>query len=319
MSDTLRNIPFSERSPLFQLFVSMLVTLTVGILLFTISIVAGTFIFDVKVDILDNTSAAVSRNEIAFLKYMLMSQEILVFIIPALILMSKLKPSGSKGFPEMKKPCMKDIILVVVLTFCIFPITGLSGQINSGLHLPDWLSGLEKWIIEKEDSADSLFKTLMTTDSFGAVTINLIMIAVLPAIGEEFIFRGVFQKIFCRLFKSGHLAIWITAFIFSFIHLQFFGFIPRFILGLLFGYLFYWSGTLWLPVISHFVNNAVPTIYAYIQGWEAYSRGSDIALWKQIIGIPVPFIACTLILIYFRNKSRNITESGKDKIQSAGV
>lgn len=319
MSDTLRNIPFSEKSPLFQLFVSLLVILTVGILLFIVFIAAGTLIFDVKVDILDNPSAATSGDEIAFLKYMLISQEILVFIIPALLLMSKLKPSGSKGFPDMMKPCVKDVILVVILTFCIFPITGLAGQLNSGLHLPDFFSGIEKWIIEKEDSADNLFSTLMTVDSFGAMTINLIMIAVLPAIGEEFIFRGVFQKIFFRLFKSGHLAIWITAFIFSFVHLQFFGFLPRFILGLLFGYLFYWGGNLWLPVTAHFVNNAVPVIIAYIQGWEAYSRGSDIALWKQIIGIPVPLIACTLILLYFRNKSRRMRDTGTDKIQPADV
>jgi membrane protease YdiL (CAAX protease family) len=151
------------------------------------------------------------------------------------------------------------------------------------------------------------------------MTINLIMIAVLPALGEEFIFRGVFQKIFCRLFGSGHIAIWITAFIFSFVHLQFFGFLPRFILGLLFGYLFYWSRTLWLPVIAHFVNNAVPTFIAYFQGWESYSKDSDIALWKQIIGIPVPIIACTLILLYFRNKSRKMTDAETDKIQPADV
>ena len=94
------------------------------------------------------------------------------------------------------------------------------------------------------------------------------MLAVLPAIGEELIFRGVFQKIFYDFFKSGHMAIWVTAFLFSALHFQFYGFIPRLILGLVFGYLFFWSGTLWLPVLSHFVNNAVPVIGVYIQGWD---------------------------------------------------
>jgi uncharacterized protein len=126
------------------------------------------------------------------------------------------------------------------------------------------------------------------------------MLAVIPAIGEELIFRGVFQKIFYDLFKSGHLAIWVTAFAFSALHFQFFGFIPRFILGLVFGYLFYWSGTLWLPVISHFVNNAVPVIGAYIQSKGCFG----ILSWEQIIILPLMVIISIFILRYFRNKSK---------------
>jgi membrane protease YdiL (CAAX protease family) len=183
------------------------------------------------------------------------------------------------------------------------------------MHLPDWLSGVEQWMIEKEDNATRLTDSLMTSNTFWIMILNVLVIAVMPAIGEELIFRGIFQKIFYNLFKSGHLAIWFTAFVFSAIHFQFFGFVPRFILGLVFGYLFLWSGTLWLPVISHFVNNAVPVIGAYIQGWEKSNAPMDITLWKQIIGLPLPIIISIIILLYFRNKNKKEATSGFNESQ----
>jgi membrane protease YdiL (CAAX protease family) len=179
------------------------------------------------------------------------------------------------------------------------------------MHLPDWLSGVEKWMTAKEDSVNRVVELIMVPDNFRAMLLNLFMIAVLPAIGEELLFRGVFQKIFYTLFKSGHLAIWITAFIFSALHLQFFGFLPRFILGLIFGYLYYWSGTLWLPVISHFVNNAVSVIAAYIQGLNTVSELPDMPFWKQITALALPALICFFILLHFRNKSLiEVTKNG---------
>ena len=158
-------------------------------------------------------------------------------------------------------------------------------------------------MIDKEDKADNLIEMLVESNTFRVMMLNLLTIALLPAIAEELIFRGVFQKIFSNIFKSGHVAIWFTAFLFSTIHFQFFGFIPRFILGLVFGYLFFWSGTLWLPVISHFVNNAFPVILVYIQGMEKLNAPIDIPLWKQALYLPLPIVISMVILFYFRNKN----------------
>ena len=93
-------------------------------------------------------------------------------------------------------------------------------------------------------------------------------------------------------------------FYFSAIHFQFFGFVPRFILGLIFGYLFFWSSTLWLPVISHFINNAVPVIMSYIQGMEKFNALSDTPLWKLALALPLPVAIGLVILFYFRNNSK---------------
>ncbi|MFA5196683.1 MAG: CPBP family intramembrane glutamic endopeptidase, partial [Bacteroidales bacterium] len=94
--------------------------------------------------------------------------------------------------------------------------------------------------------------------------INILMIAVLPAIGEEFFFRGVLQRLLGEWFKNVHVAVIVTAVIFSAFHLQFYGFLPRFLLGMFLGYIFYWSGSLWVPIIVHFINNGLAVVVAWL-------------------------------------------------------
>ncbi len=309
MAESRGNFSFDGKSPLSQLLFSFLIILFAGLFLFPVLMLAGTEIFGGNLgDWLKNTTGDYGEKEVSFLRYMVISQEVSVFIIPALIILFLMKPPQQKYPMDFEKPVIIDVVLVIFLTFCIFPVTSFTGQLNSGLHFPDWLYGIERWMKAKEDNATHLIDLLIASNTFGIMIFNVFMLAVIPAIGEELIFRGVFQRIFYSLFKSGHLAIWVTAFAFSALHFQFFGFIPRFILGLLFGYLFYWSGTLWLSVISHFVNNAVPVIGAYIQ-----SKGNfGILSWEQIIILPLMTIISIIILQYFRNKyKRKLVTSQK--------
>ena len=271
---------------------------------------AGTLIFGIDpAEVSDGLLAEAGETNIDFIRYLMIMQDICLFIIPAIIIIFLLKPAYHKSPVDLKVLRINEVALVILLAFCLFPITSFTGELNSGIHLPGWLSDVEKWMAEKEENADKLIGLLIVSDTIWIMMLNLIMIAVLPAIGEELIFRGVFQKIFYDFFKSGHPAVWITAIIFSTLHFQFFGLIPRFILGLVFGYLYLWSGTLWLPVIAHFVNNAVPVIGEYIKGVEYVTSQPDVVLWKQIIGLPVPIIATALILWYFRNKSKTNSET----------
>ena len=275
-----------------------------GLILFTAFLLAGTLIFYTDLQVLENPSSVSGENGIAFLKYVLISQDISFFIVPAIIILIKLKPLNQTGISDLKIPHLDEILLVVLLSFCIFPITNFTGQINAGMNLPDWLSGVEQWMIEKEDNIDNLLELLITQGTIGAVILNIVIMSVLPAIREELIFRGVFQKILYRLFRSGQAAVWVTAFIFSAIHFQFFGFLPRFILGLVFGYLFLWTRNLWLPILAHFVNNAVPTISASTRDLEKITSTADLSVWKQIIIIALPVLLSLIILLHFRNEGR---------------
>jgi uncharacterized protein len=303
MSDKKRLFNLAGESPLYQLFVSLMIIIGVGTVLSAILSLAGALIFGFDLTVLEKSGTALINNDNGFQKYLLIIQDISLFVIPSFIILVMMKPKQAARLNEFKRPLMMEVGLVIILAFCIFPITSFTGQINSAMHFPDWLSGVEKWMAEKEDHANNILNRVMASPDFVSMILNLLIIAILPALGEELLFRGVLQKIFCNLFKSGHIAVWFTAFIFSTIHFQFFGFVPRFILGLVFGYLYFWSGTLWLPVISHFVNNAVPVIMAYIQGMEKFNAPIDTPLWKQALSLPLPIIISLVILIYFRNKS----------------
>ena len=314
MDDKQRHFKLYNESPLYQLFVSFVIILGVGITLSIILFLAGELIFGSDLTVLEKSAEALSDNDVDFLRYILIIQDISLLLVPSIIILVMMKPESSTGLIELKIPHLKEAGLVVILAFCIFPITSFTGQLNAGMHLPEWLSGVEKWMVEKEDHANNIINQVMVSPAFGTMIMNLFIIAILPAMAEEILFRGVLQKILYNLFKSGHAAIWVTAFVFSTIHFQFFGFVPRFILGLVFGYLFFWSGTLWLPVISHFVNNAVPVVIAYIQGMQKFSEPVDTPLLKQIIVLPLSIAISLVILFYFRNKSRNTNGSDNPEV-----
>jgi uncharacterized protein len=305
MKDNKGRFKLYVEKPLFQFFVSIMIILGVGGVLSLILNLAGVFIIGGDLSILTKAATSLGANDIKLLRYLLIVQDIALFTIPSIIILRLMNSDYSGKFTDFKIPQLKEIGMVVILTFCIFPITSFTGQINSSMHLPGWLSGVEHWMTDMETKADTTTDLLIVSKSFGTMMFNLLTFGLIAAVAEELIFRGVFQKIFYNMFKSGHLAIWVTAFLFSAIHFQFYGFIPRFILGLAYGYLFFWSGNLWFPMIAHFLNNAFPVVLVYVQGLEKLNTPSDVPLWHQAIYLPLPTLIVFVILFYFRNKRIN--------------
>ena len=170
-------------------------------------------------------------------------------------------------FGRMPSPSMSLLTLVVVVVFMGF--NSIFIEWNAGLVLPEALSGFESWARDFEERARVLTDYLTTFDGPFDIWIALIVIALLPAIGEEFVFRGLVQNHVSVISGNMHLAIWIAAFLFSLFHVQFFGFVPRLLLGALFGYLYAWSGNLSFPIIAHFVNNGFTLVMIYL-----YKRGA---------------------------------------------
>jgi membrane protease YdiL (CAAX protease family) len=305
MSENRSHFTLYGKSPLLQLVITILIIVTVGMALLIALTIGGILFSGLDIRSLpDNFLSEIGEGNVNLLRYLVVTEELALFIVPALIVRKLLLPESQASLKDFGLPRINEIAIVVVLAFCILPVTGITGHFNAEMKLPDWLSGVEQWMKTKENNASGLIDQLIFSETFGIMILNLIIIAVLPAISEELIFRGVFQRIFYGFFKSYHPAIWLTAFLFSAVHLQFYGFIPRFILGLVFGYLFYWSRTLWLPMIAHFVNNAAFVIASYYQGRELTGATPDISLWKQLIGLPVPVTIIVVVLLYFRNKSK---------------
>ncbi len=155
-------------------------------------------------------------------------------------------------------------ILAFLLMLVSAPVLEFIVSLNNKMSFPESLKEIEFWMKAKELEAAELTKKLLVMNSYADLALNLLMIAALPAIGEELLFRGAMQNIFTKWFYNPHIAIWITAIIFSAIHVQFYGFFPRMLLGALFGYLLIWSNNLWLPIFGHFLNNGFAVLMAFV-------------------------------------------------------
>lgn len=184
------------------------------------------------------------------------------FIVPAFLLnrIERNKtPYFNLSFP--KEP--KTYLFVIFIVFVYAPFFEWTILLNEQMKLPEFLSGVERWMRLKEDETSMLTNALLSRTSIGAFMINLFMVGVLAAVGEELLFRGCLQNIFIKWIGNPHLAIWITAIIFSAIHLQFYGFLPRMLIGALCGYLYFFGKSIWLPITAHFINNASAIVIAF--------------------------------------------------------
>jgi membrane protease YdiL (CAAX protease family) len=192
------------------------------------------------------------------------------------------------------------IVFFIVIAFAI--VDSAIIEWNQQIHFPDFLSSFEKWARAKEDQLAELTKMLTQFQSFGEFALAFLVVAIFAGICEEFLFRGVIQTELLKSTKNIHLAIWVSAFLFSAMHAQFFGFVPRLLLGALFGYLYYWSGNLWIPIFAHFVNNgfALSMIYLYQKKIvDTNLESPEAAPWPAVIAATAIVVTA---LWYFKNK-----------------
>jgi uncharacterized protein len=180
------------------------------------------------------------------------------------------------------------------------PLIDWSGTINK-LLIPAG-SWLESIALPAEQHAERLMHLFLTQENTLELLFVVLAVALIPAICEEFAFRGVLQPLFIKAFRSPHVAVWITAFLFSAIHLQLYGFIPRLLLGALLGYLAVWSGSIWPSLTAHFANNSLGIASYYIMGGKL--EGSSIPLPYSIL------LAGAFVMIIWLLYSRRRDESG---------
>ncbi len=176
---------------------------------------------------------------------------------------------------------------------------------NESIRLPESLHRLEQWMQQTEAQAELLLQGFLTykNGAWQVLLLNLLVLAILPGIGEELAFRGVLQSVISgqqSAISRQHIAIWVTAFVFSFVHFQFYGFIPRLLLGALFGYVLLWSGRLGLCMLMHATNNALSVLVFYLGTYrwhlsqaEIDAIGTQHTWWLTLVCTPV-----LILLIY---------------------
>ena len=299
---------FANKAPFAQLLVLLLLILSSTLLTFFVGILLampfyGTDVLSILVDA-GNLS---SESDIALMKYFQVVNQLGLFFIPVLIFSWLVSKNISSYLRLNQRPAFGSILFTFMLIFSVLPFIHWLVEINESMHLPEYLSGVEEWMKSSEESAMKLTEAFLGTTSLSGLLVNIVMIGLLAAVGEELLFRAVLVRIFENWFSNVHVAVIVSSLLFSAFHLQFFGFLPRFVLGMLFGYLFVWSGTLWLPIFAHFMNNASAVLVYYLVNTgridaDAEQFGATDNMLLFIFSILIS--AGLLALIFFTEKKK---------------
>lgn len=249
---------------------------------------------------------------VSAMRVMISTQQVGLFLLPALLLAVT---EGKKQhiFYGFKRPSVKFLGLVILIMICAMPALEWIGLTNQKMVLPGFMKSIELWMKQAEESAAQTTMILLKMDHFGIYLLNLAMIGLLPAICEEMMFRGAIQRCFGKMFKNPHVAIWFSAFLFSAIHMQFYGFFPRLLLGAGFGYIYFWTGSLWYTIFAHFLNNA----YAVTTAWYMQKNNIPLSQADQTsnfawYGYVISGVFTICLFIYFKNKVQQSHEQKLD-------
>lgn len=215
------------------------------------------------------------------------------------------KTLSLKGLFKNNQAYLVPLLLAsIAIAIMEMPAITWIGTWNMGIDFPDFMDSFEQWAKLQEDKLKDLTIFLTEFRSFEQFVLGFIVIGIIPGIGEELLFRGVLQNKLKQLLGNAHIAIWLAAIIFSAFHLQFYGFVPRMLLGALFGYLYQWSGNLIYAMVAHFVNNGftIMMMYLYQQNHiemdiDKQEVPSDAALLSLIL-------TALLVLVFYSMASK---------------
>ncbi|MCM1451478.1 MAG: CPBP family intramembrane metalloprotease [Clostridium sp.] len=205
-------------------------------------------------------------------------QDVLMFISPAIITAVVCTRRPATLLAIDKPVNWRMLILGVCVMICAIPALNYVIWLNQNLPLPE---GLETALRSMEDSAVGMVEALQGPHDIPNLILSVLIVGVFAGLSEELLFRGAFQRIMSTGGLNAHAAIWIAAVVFSLMHMQFYGFVPRLLLGAFFGYSLLWGGSIWAPIILHALNNSVYVISQYFSSGEStldtFGAGSDYA------------------------------------------
>ena len=278
---------------------------------------------------------------VSALKWIQFLQTVAIFLLPPFC-MAYLWSDKPLGWLSLRSfECSKSTNgwWAIILMLVALPAINLLGHLNQQMTLPAFLEPLEQWMKMQEENAKVLTEQFLNVTTYSGLIINLLLMALLPAVAEELTFRGVLQKLFLGSKVSEfqgskvsefqgskvlefqdrvpHLAIWCSAIVFSAIHMQFYGFVPRMLMGALFGYMLVWTGSLWVPILMHFTNNGVAVLLYFVAqraGWDMEkvdAIGTNDTLWLGAVSMVV-----TIVGIYLFRRCR--TESDCNSQSASG-
>lgn len=237
-----------------------------------------------------------------FLRGMQAVQFVSLFVVPTFICLWLFSTDHKKYLGWKKPPNAGYVFAGIGIMLIAIPFTSWLGELNRHFPFPKAMAG---WMQEKEDEATKTIEALLTRHTIKDLLLNLLCVAGFAAVGEELLFRGMAQRILIKLFRSPWLGIIVSAAIFSAMHMQFYGFLPRFALGILLGLIYWYSGSLWVAMLAHFVYDAVLITLVYFNPEMMKSENnmqlSNLALMGSIS------LALVILLVIWMKKRSGVT------------
>jgi len=231
-----------------------------------------------------------SRSIRDYVRSVLVINHLFIFILPSIFVTLFFFKRNWKRFLKFSfTPPEIQSVNALFATFIIiasFPIAQFTLWLNKQIPLPEWAKNIE-------ETTSSLLQNMLSIESPFELFLNILVVAIIPAFGEELLFRGVIQRNFEKWFRNPHAAVWLAAILFSTFHLQFEGFLPRMMLGALLGYLYFYSKSLWIPIIAHFIYNGIQIIAIYL-----YSNKISMVDIEQIDETPFGLIIFSIIFVF---------------------
>ena len=211
---------------------------------------------------------------------MLPTEQVLAFIVPAIAAMAIFYRRPLHVMCLDRAPQWTAILVVVAFYIVSLPAMNWLVDLNASMSLPEGLSKLEQLLRSLEDSAADATLQLLDITSIGQLIATVAVVGFMAGLSEEIVFRGAMLRTMQDSRLGTHAVVWIVAIVFSAIHLQFYGFLPRMILGLWLGYLLVWTRSLWVPIIAHTLNNSTVVVLSYLanQGVVEENFGDKLGL-----------------------------------------
>ena len=236
--------------------------------------------------------------------------DIIMFVMPPVICAVIYSYRPAEYLRVASAPGLTPLILAVGTMICSIPMMNMIIEWNEGLSLPSSLAAMESWMREAEQRAGDTVNTLMGGSSAGSLILSILIVGVLAGFSEELFFRGGIQRLLVSGRVNPHVAIWVTAFLFSAIHLQFFGFFPRLLLGAFFGYLLYWTKNLWVPIVCHIFNNSIVATVTWMTARGSATSGGlneigTAVSAHQLLWVTVSIIMTFMLLMTLKLKMRS--------------
>ncbi len=258
-----------------------------------------------------------SNQQVTGLKIFQFFSAVGLFLIPAFVVPLFFREKLIRYLSMNNPRHWGSFLLVIPLLVLIYPFINWLNEVNQAMTLPESLSWLEQWMRRMQEQNQELMQAFLNMTGVKQWILNVLVVGVTAAVAEEFFFRGLLQRMLYQWNGRAHVAIIASAFLFSAFHMQFFDFLPRFFLGLVLGYLLYFTGTIWVPVFAHFINNFAGVTARFFQqkGLMKASVEDQLAMDYPVVTALVSMLLGGLIMFFLSRINQDLFGQEGDQVQ----